>query len=74
LKQTLFLAYYRLFRFNLNKSQVPTKTTLSLPLLNWTGDRKHDERLEGPDKDRERSLTNYLHGQNQLNLGRKGKV
>jgi len=52
---------------------VPTKTPLSLPLLNWTGERKYDERLERRDKDRERSLTNYCHGQNRLNLGRKGK-
>jgi len=29
------------------------------PLLNWTGERKYDERLKGQDKDRERSLTNY---------------
>jgi len=47
------------------------KTALSLPLLSWTGERKYDERLEGRDKDRERSLTNYCHGQNRLNLGRK---
>jgi len=26
---------------------VPTKTTLSLPLLSWTGEKKYDERLEG---------------------------
>jgi len=26
---------------------VPTKTTLSLPLLSWIGERKYDERLEG---------------------------
>jgi len=43
------------------------------PLLSWTGKRKYDERLEGRDKDRERSLTNYCHRQNRLNLGRKGK-
>jgi len=36
---------------------VPIKTALSLPLLNWTGERKYDERLVGRDKDRERSLT-----------------
>jgi len=50
---------------------VPTKTALSLPLLSWTGERKYVERLEGRDKDRERSLTSYPHGQNRLNLGRK---
>jgi len=44
------------------------------PLLNWTRERKSDERLEGPDKDRERSLTSYCHGQNRLNLGRKGSL
>jgi len=53
---------------------VPTKTTLSLPLLRWTGERKYDERLKGQDKDRERSLINYCHGQNRLNLGRKGSL
>jgi len=52
---------------------VSTKTALSLPLLSWTGERKHYERLKGRDKERERSLTNYRHGQNRLNLGRKGK-
>jgi len=51
---------------------VPTKTALSLPLLSWTRERKHDERLEGQDKDRERSLTICCHGQHGLNLGRKG--
>jgi len=62
----------RMFRFGLDKCQVSTKTTSSVPLLNWTGERKYDERLKGRDKDRERSLTNYCHGQNRLNLGRKG--
>jgi len=61
------------FWFGLHKCQVPTKTTLSLPVLSWTGKRKYDERLQGRDKDRERALTNYCHGQNRLNLGRKGK-
>jgi len=53
---------------------VPTKATLSLPLLSWTGERKYDERLKSRDKDRERSLSNYCHGQNRLDLGRKKKV
>jgi len=35
-----------LFWFGLDKCQLPTKTTLSLPLLSWTGERKYDERLE----------------------------
>ena len=61
-----------MFWFGLDKCQVPTKTALSFPLLNWTGKRKYDERLEGRDKDRERSLTNYCHRQNRLNLQRKG--
>ena len=60
------------FWFGLDKCQVPTKTALSLPLLSWTGERKYDERLEGRDKDRARPLTSYCHGQNRLNLGRKG--
>jgi len=63
-----------LFWFSLDKCQAPTKSALSLPLLNWSGERKYDERLEGQDKDRERSLTNYHHGQNRLNLGRKGSL
>jgi len=50
------------FWFGLDKCQVLTKTTLSLPLLNWTVERKYDERLEGRDKDRERSLSTYCHG------------
>jgi len=37
--------------FSLDKCQVPTKVALSLPLLNWTGKRKYDERLVGQDKD-----------------------
>jgi len=62
------------FWFGLDKCQVLTKTALSLPLLSWTGERKYDERLEGRDKDREGSLTSYCHGQNRLNLGRKGSL
>jgi len=61
-----------LFGFGLDKCQAPTKTALSLPLLNRTGERKHDERLEARDKDRERSLTSYCLRQNRVNLGRKG--
>jgi len=63
-----------MFWFSLDKCQVPTKTALSLPLLSWTGERKYDERLKGRDKDRERSLTDYCHGQNRVNLGRKGSL
>jgi len=56
---------------SINECQVPTNAALSLPLLNWTGEKKYDERLTGQDKGRERSLTNYRHGQNKLNSGRK---
>jgi len=63
-----------LFWFGLDKCQVLTKIALSLPLLNWTGEGKYHERLEGPDKDRERSLTNYCHGKNIMNLGKKGSL
>jgi len=45
--------------------QVPTKATLSLPLVSWTGERKYTERLEGRGKDKERSFTSYRHRQNQ---------
>jgi len=38
-----------------------TKAALSLPLLNWTGERKYKERLVGQDEDRERSFTNCHH-------------
>jgi len=40
-----------LFWFGLDKCQVPVKTALSLPLLNWTGERKYDECLMDRDKD-----------------------
>jgi len=63
-----------LFWFSLDKCQVPTKITLSLPLLNWTGKRKYNERLVSGDEDMERSLTSYCHGQNSLNLGGKGSL
>jgi len=63
-----------MFWFGLDKCQVPTKTSLSLPFLSWTGEWKYGERLESRDKDRVRSLTNYHHGQNRLDLGRKGKL
>jgi len=62
------------FWFGLDKCQLPTKTALSLPLLDQTGDRKYDERLVGRDKDKERSLTNYCHRQTRLNLGKKGSL
>jgi len=58
-----------MFWFGLDKSRVPTETALSLPFLSWIGERKYDERPGG--KDRGRSLANYHHGQNRLNLGRK---
>jgi len=51
---------------------VPIKAALSLFLLSWIGERKY-ERLEGRDKDRKRSLTNYCHRQNRLNAGRRKK-
>ena len=63
-----------MFWFGLDKCQVPTKAALSLPLLSGTGERKYDERLKGRDQGREQSLTNYSHGQNRLNLGRKGSL
>jgi len=56
--------------FSLVGHQVPTKAAPSLHLLSWTGEKKYDERLLGRDKDMERSLTNYHHGQNRLDLGK----
>ena len=50
--------------------QVPTKAALSLPLLNWTGERKYNERLMGRGKDRE--ITHQLLSQaKQTRLGEK---
>jgi len=47
------------------------QAALSLPHLTWTGgDKIHDRRLVGRGKNRERSLTIYLHGQNRLNSGK----
>ena len=63
-----------LFWFGLDKCQVPIKATLALSLLSWAGERRYGERLQGRDKDRERSLTSYCHGQNRLSLGRKGSL
>jgi len=34
------------------------------------GRKKYNERLMSRDKDRERSLTKYCHGQNRLNVGK----
>jgi len=36
-----------LLRFSLAGWQLPTKAALSLPLLNWTGEKNYDERLMG---------------------------
>ena len=66
-----WLPLWQFVWFGLDKCQVPTRTALSLPFLKWTGGRKNDERLVVWDKDRQRSLTSYWHGQNRLNLGRK---
>jgi len=49
---------------------MPTKATLSLHILRWTGERKCNGRLMGQDKDKETSLTNYHHGQNKFSLGK----
>jgi len=57
--------------FSLDECQEPTKAFLLVPLLSWTGEKKYDERLVGRDEGRERSLTNYCHGQKRLNLGKK---
>jgi len=70
----IFSKLQTVFWFGLDKCQVPTKTALPLPLLSWKGEKKYDERLEGQDKDWERSLTNCCHRQNRLNTGRKGSL
>ena len=53
----------------LARCQVPTKAAVT-PLLNWTGERKYNERLMGRAEARERSLTSYRHRQNRLDLGK----
>jgi len=50
----------------LARCQTFIKTALSLRLLR--------EWLVGQDKDRERSLTNYRHGQNRLDLGENNLI
>jgi len=45
--------------FSLAGFQVPREDTPSLPLLNWTGEIRHDEKLVSWEKDQERSFTNY---------------
>jgi len=50
--------------------QVPTKATLSLPLLSWTGDKKSNESLVCRDQDRERSVSSYYHDQDRLDAGK----
>jgi len=52
---------------NLAGCQVPTKSTPSLPLLSWTGETKYNKKLVGQNKGG-RSLSNYCHRQNILNL------
>jgi len=49
---------------------MPTKATLLLPLLSWTGERKYNKRLMGQDKDGERPLSNHHHVRNRLDLGK----
>jgi len=55
-------------------ARCPPKLLYHSPSSTGQGRGKYDERLMGRDKDRERSLTNYCHGQNRLNLGRKGSL
>jgi len=53
----------------LSSHQVPTK----VPYHCYSADgqeRKYNKRLMGRDKDSEKSLTSYHHGQNRLNLGK----
>lgn len=50
--------------------QVPIKATLSFPLFNQRVKKKYNERLMGPDKNRERPLTSYHYGQNGFDLGK----
>jgi len=41
------------------------------PSSTGQGRKKYDERLMGRDKDREKSLTSYGHGQNRFNSWKK---
>ena len=71
-KECVSSAQTNVFWFGLDKCQLLTRITLSLPLLSWTEERKYDKRLQGRDKERERSLTNYCHGQTDWTWGEKG--
>jgi len=51
-------------------ARCPSKPLYRSPSSIEQGRKKYDERLVGQDKDRERSLTNYCHGQNRLDLGK----
>lgn len=42
----------------------------SVKSLNWTGDKKNNERLLGREKDRDRSVTSYPQRPNRLNVGK----
>lgn len=53
----------------LSERQVPTKATLSLPSSSEQVKKKYNEKLMGQDKDSKRSLSNYCHRQNRLELG-----
>jgi len=55
--------------FSLAGCHVPTKATLSLPLLSWTEEKKYDKRLVGQEKDGERSLSSYHWWSKQTQLG-----
>jgi len=48
--------------------QVPTKPLYPSPSSVRPGRQKENKRLAGQNKDRERSLANYHHEQNRLNL------
>jgi len=52
-------------------ARCPQKPCYHSPSSTGHRRKKYDERLVSQDKDRKRSLTNYCHGQNRLNLWKK---
>jgi len=56
--------------FSLAGCQVPTKAALSLPLLNWTGEKKNMTKGLWVEIRPGRSVSNYCHRQSRLDLGK----
>ena len=64
----------RLWWVDLDWTPGAHQAALSLPFSAGQGEKNYNKRLVGQDQDRERSFTNYHHGQNRLNLGKINTV